>query len=364
LQTDASKLGLGAELFQLTSNGERRTILFASRTLNSAERNYSITELELLSVVFACEKFRVFILGYPVQVLTDHQTLTFLFQCRLRNARLTRWTLLLQQFDLRITYIPGPGNIMDALSQNPVGRNEEESRLLSGPSILLTTPISVRKARDRRLPCFQAILSSQKDDPPLNKIIYLLNGDSPEAWPQSQYYCIVEGVLFYRGHASSDQWLVCVCVVCVPNHRIDELIVPVHHHFGHLGPKKCIQAIRDFCFFKPLQTRVRSVIRACDLFQRTKASTQRQEGELKSVLANAPLGRVLVDLYGPLLQGWNNVRYVFVVPNNFSRYVRLYAIKKATAVTVTNRMINDYIATYGSPRCVVSDHGAQFTSKV
>jgi len=34
LQTDASKLGLGAELFQLTS-GERRTILFASRTLNS-----------------------------------------------------------------------------------------------------------------------------------------------------------------------------------------------------------------------------------------------------------------------------------------------------------------------------------------
>lgn len=359
LQTDASILGLGAELFQLTSDGERRTILFASRTLNSAERNYSITELELLSVVFACEKFRVFILGYPVQVLTDHQALTFLFQCRLRNARLTRWTLLLQQFDLRITYIPGSKNILDALSRNPVGRNEEVSRSLSGPSILLTTPISVRKERDRQLPCFQAILSSQKDDPPLKKIMDILNEDSPEAWPQSQYYCLVEGVLFYRRHASSDQWL-----VCVPNHRIDELIVSVHHHFGHVGPKKTILAIRDFCFFKHFQTRVRSVVRACDLCQRTKASTQRQEGELKSVLADVPLGRVLVDLYGPLPQGWNNVRYVFVVLDNFSRYVRLYAIKKATAVTVTNRMINDYIATYGSPRCVVSDHGAQFTSKV
>lgn len=77
LQTDESKLGLGAELFQLASDGERRTILFASRTPNSAEQNYSITELELLSVVFACEKFRVFILGYPVQVLTDHQALIF-----------------------------------------------------------------------------------------------------------------------------------------------------------------------------------------------------------------------------------------------------------------------------------------------
>lgn len=78
IQTDASKLGLGVELFQLSSEGERQTVSFASRTLNTAERNYSITELELLSVVFACEKFRVIILGYPIHVLTDHQALTFL----------------------------------------------------------------------------------------------------------------------------------------------------------------------------------------------------------------------------------------------------------------------------------------------
>lgn len=38
-------------------------------------RNYSVTELEPLSVVIACEKFRVFILGYPIHVLTDHQAL-------------------------------------------------------------------------------------------------------------------------------------------------------------------------------------------------------------------------------------------------------------------------------------------------
>lgn len=56
LQTDGSKVGLGAELFQFSSDVDRRIISFASRTLNAAERNYSITELELLSIVFACEK--------------------------------------------------------------------------------------------------------------------------------------------------------------------------------------------------------------------------------------------------------------------------------------------------------------------
>jgi len=85
---------------------------------------------------------------------------------------------------------------------------------------------------------------------------------------------------------------------------------------------------------------------------------------MRSVLADVPLGRVLVDLYGPLPPGWNQVRYIFVVLDNFSRFVRLYPVKKATAVAVTNRMIDDYIATYGKPRCIVSDHGVQFRSNV
>jgi len=120
LQTDASKVGLGVELYQI-DNGGRRTTAFASRVLNAAERNYSVTELELLSIVFACQKFRVFILGRKTPVVTDHQALVFLNRCRLRNARLTRWTLLLQEYDLHIEHCPGKDNIIDVLSRNPVG---------------------------------------------------------------------------------------------------------------------------------------------------------------------------------------------------------------------------------------------------
>lgn len=63
--------------------------------------------MELLSIVFACSKFQVFLLGHRVNVITDHQALVFLFKCRLRNARLTRWTLLLQEYDLHIVHCPG-----------------------------------------------------------------------------------------------------------------------------------------------------------------------------------------------------------------------------------------------------------------
>lgn len=359
LQTDASKLGCGAELFQYSSTGERRTISFASRTLNSAEKNYSITELELLSVVFACVKFRVFILGYKVNVLTDHQALTFLFKCRLRNARLTRWTLLLQEFNLKIQHIPGATNIMDALSRNPVGRDQhdtDESTTVCVSSIEIN---AISPKFQRHFESFDSILLSQCDDPKLSKIAQVLATPSAVSPQMLKYYLLFKNIVFYRRHSSSDQWL-----VCIPEHRIDELIIKVHQHFGHVGPKKCILAIREFCFFSSFQTRIRNVVQTCQLCQRAKISNTRVAGEMRSVLADVPLGRVLVDLYGPLPPGWNNVRFIFVVLDNFTRYVRLYPLKKSTAVAVTNRMVNDYIPTYGTPRCIVSDHGVQFTSRV
>ena len=70
LQTDASDTGTGAVLFQMI-DGEGRVLEFASRTLSSAERNYSVTERECLTVIWAIAKFRPYIEGYHFRVITD-----------------------------------------------------------------------------------------------------------------------------------------------------------------------------------------------------------------------------------------------------------------------------------------------------
>ena len=59
-------------------DGNHLVISFASRTLNKCERNYNVTEKELLSVVFACGKFRTYILGYSITVRTDHKSISLL----------------------------------------------------------------------------------------------------------------------------------------------------------------------------------------------------------------------------------------------------------------------------------------------
>ena len=72
LETDASGIGLGAILSQKQSDGEYHPIAYASRSLQPSEKNYGISELETLALVWAVKYFRTYILGHPCTVLTDH----------------------------------------------------------------------------------------------------------------------------------------------------------------------------------------------------------------------------------------------------------------------------------------------------
>uniref|UniRef100_A0A2S2NNN8 RNA-directed DNA polymerase n=1 Tax=Schizaphis graminum TaxID=13262 RepID=A0A2S2NNN8_SCHGA len=231
IQTDASKLGLGAELFQVDEHDERQTIAFASRTLNMAEQNYSITEMELLSIVYACSKFRIFILGHRIHVITDHQALTFLNRCRLRNARLTRWTLQLQEYDLHITHCTGSSNIMDVLSRNPVGRDNQQPNPINETYIYGINTKLVNKDISKQQQCFSRVIEKQRDDPKLRKLMTELSSGDEIATSVFEYYMLFHGILFHRKHVESDDWQ-----VCIPHQQIPTLVNCIHEHFGHVGP--------------------------------------------------------------------------------------------------------------------------------
>ena len=77
VQADASAYALAAVLTQEFEDGEH-PIVYASGTLNAAERNYTMTEKECLALLFAIRKFRPYIEGYKFIAITDHSALTWL----------------------------------------------------------------------------------------------------------------------------------------------------------------------------------------------------------------------------------------------------------------------------------------------
>ena len=77
VMSDASDFAMGAVLGQ-RKDKIFRAIYYASRTFYEAQENYSITEKEILAIVFSCEKFRPYILGSHVIVHTDHAAIKYL----------------------------------------------------------------------------------------------------------------------------------------------------------------------------------------------------------------------------------------------------------------------------------------------
>ncbi|GJU55530.1 reverse transcriptase domain-containing protein [Tanacetum coccineum] len=110
LMCDASDFAIGAVLGQ-RKNKHFQPIHYASKTMNEAQTHYTTTEKELLAVVYAFEKFRSYLVMSKSIVYTDHSAIKYLFAKKDAKARLMRWILLLQEFDIDVRDKKGAENL-------------------------------------------------------------------------------------------------------------------------------------------------------------------------------------------------------------------------------------------------------------
>jgi len=104
---------------QVEGDSVNAVVSYASRSLSSVERRYSQTEKEVLALVWACERFNLYLYGLQTfDLVTDHEALKVIYSRGSKpSARIERWVLRLQPYNFKVCCVASQDNIADALSR-------------------------------------------------------------------------------------------------------------------------------------------------------------------------------------------------------------------------------------------------------
>lgn len=321
LHTDASQFGFGAVLLQSDDSDDERLhpICYMSKKTSEAQQKFHSYELEVLAIVEALKKFRVYLLGLSFKIVTDCAAFTKTLEKRELATRVARWALLITEYDYVIEHRAGSRMPhVDSLSRYPmcmVIHSEFLARL--------------RVAQQEDLRIQQMTIDDQT-------------------------FTTVGGLIYEI--RDGQNLLVVPC-------KMQNEVIRKAHHIGHFGIMKTEALIQRDYSITDLRNKISKVINNCVTCILANRKQGRKEGFLHSIdKGDTPLSMWHIDFLGPLTPTPKGYRHILAVIDGFTKFCWLFPTKSVTAKEVIDKLAV-MEATFGNPEKLVSDRGTAFTSK-
>ncbi|KAL3577714.1 hypothetical protein D5086_019218 [Populus alba] len=322
IMCDASDYAVGAVLGQ-RKDKKPYVIYYASKTLNSVQMNYTTTEKELLAVVFACDKFRSYLVGSPVIVFSDHAALKYLLSKKDSKARLVRWILLLQEFDITIKDKKGTENVVaDHLSR------------LTTDSRSDITPI------DDYFPD-ESLFSVSTMPWFANIVNFLVSGQLPTHW------------------STQDKRK------CIPDNEVSSVIKFCHSEAcgGHFSSRKTTAKILQSGFYWPTMFKdSHAFCKICENCQKLGSISKRHMMPLNPILVIEIFDCWGIDFMGPFPPSFGFL-YILVAVDYVSKWIEAIPSRTNDHKIVIKFLKENILSRFGIPRAMISDGGTHFCNK-
>ena len=388
LHTDASGFGVGSVLAQMHwEAGEEKEVVIAytSQHLNDTQMNWSTIEKEAYAIIHAVRTFYPYLYGRKFKVLTDHRPLQWLMSIKEPTGKLARWALLLQEFDIDISYRPGRINQnADCLSRIPKQDVDTQIKSPEIPMIcFVTKEIETEQLNDSY--CIRArqkynrakklheelsreansdidetideVLRHSRENSPNRENDQDSSSSSDDGYQEEQTRFVE---LFNGLIATSDGRIL------VPKSLREKVLKRFHSspYAGHLGIKKTTDRIkRRFKWAKMMQD-IKNYVRSCELCAKRKAT-----GNSKAPLHPIPPPQhvwqmIAMDIVGPLTPSPEKHLYILVIGEYLTKYIITVPLFDQTADSVARAFVNNVVLLHGVPEKVLTDQGGNFQSNL
>jgi transposase InsO family protein len=338
VEIDASEVAIAGVLIQHDANREPRVIAYFSRLLTSAERNYPISDKELLALYASFQAWRHYLEGaqHPIRVRTDNRTVESFRTKNISNSRHARWALFFERFAFVLEHVAGSHNRADYLTRCHEGETcgiaainkpvlNEDTCVLA--SLTLTSPSLDWMAR---------VVLAQTSQP---------HSDAPRS---------AEGIAYHEGR------------LYLPTPELQATALQRLHDdalAGHLGRDKTLARVRAEFWWPSLSVDVAEYVAKCDVCQRSKNRTHPPYGLLVPLpVPHRPWESVSLDFLSDLPHA-HSYSGVLVIVDRFSKMVEFVPIAGTPSAKSTADAVHcAIVCRYGFPTSVVSDRGPQFSS--
>ena len=347
---DSSSYGVGAVLCHII-DGVERPICFASRTLMSAERNYSQLEKEALAVVYALRKFHFYLWGQNhFTVVTDHKPLLGIFSSDknippMSSGRIQRWSLLLQAYKFTLRHRSGTLlGTADALSRLPLNCNTDSTPVpaewIHLVEFLDSSPVTSVDIKEQT-----------RRDPTLSKVMRFCE----VGWSTNVPDASLTPYVRRREELSlQDGCVLWGSRVIVPPRLRPKLLEELHG--GHAGSSRMKELARSYVWWPNLDSDIEDLSNSCPDCLSVRAMPSRAALHPWEWPTH-PWHRLHIDYAGPV-----NGRYFLVIVDAHSKWVDVYPTSGTTAKE-TIQCLKQSFSRFGLPVSIVSDNGPCFISQ-
>jgi len=368
LHTDASLTGIGACLMQ-EHEDVLHPVSFVSKCLTETQRAYSTTKREALALIYGLEQFRHLILCYPVHVFTDHYPLLGILAKTTKDPCLTRWALLVQEYAIKLHYLPGKNNLFADVLSRLTNKEQQAEQIPTELDEKLSERINYCYCEElqsfipEKVPWTEKELrEAQKKDEECTKLKKALR-EERKASPKAANFKIIMGLLFvYRSITRgplTDEFI----VPYIPEELMKKAFKVIHEETtaGHKGYDRTLKMFRKNFYNANESKTLKEWCEQCEECIKAKAISKNVPIE-KYPIPTQPFHTVSSDILGPLPITEGNHRYILVVRDFTTRYTILRALENKDTDSIIEE-VRQVISHYGSNTVFITDNAQEYLAE-